>query len=158
MYFCFFSCIIFTDTKTKLQEDEEVVKLIIGARGSGKTKNLIELVNSAAATSKGSVICVEYGNTLNFDVTYKARLVDTTQFGIESADALYGFIAGLAASDHDITDIFVDAALKICRRDMAAVDAVVAKVGKLSEQYGFNFVMTVSAPLEECTEAMRALV
>lgn len=134
-----------------------MVKLIIGARGSGKTKHLIEQVNTAASSSKGSVICVEYGNTLNFDVTYKARLVDTTAFGISSADALYGFIAGLAASDHDITDIFVDAALKICNQNIAAVDEVVTKVKKLAETYGFNFVMTVSAHPEECTEGMRAL-
>jgi alkyl hydroperoxide reductase subunit AhpF len=141
-----------------LQEDKAVVKLIIGARGSGKTKNLIELVNSAAAATKGSVICVEYGNTLNFDVTYKARLVDTTAFDINNADALYGFIAGLAASDHDITDIFVDAALKICNRDMNAVNEMVAKVKKLSDTYGFNFVMTVSASPEDCPESMRALM
>ena len=135
-----------------------MVKLIIGARGSGKTKNLIEQVNAAASATKGSVICVEYGNTLNFDVTYKARLVDTTAFGISSADALYGFIAGIAASDHDITDIFVDATLKICNYDMAGADSVVTRVKKLAETYGFNVVMTVSAPLEDCTEAMRALV
>ena len=70
-----------------------MVQLIIGARGSGKTKRLIELVNDAASVSKGSVVCVEYGNTLNFDVTHKARLVDTTAFAISNADALYGFIA-----------------------------------------------------------------
>ena len=148
---------MYLDTKSTFQEEKTVVKLIIGARGSGKTKNLIEQVNAAAATTKGSVICVEYGNTLNFDVTYKARLVDTTAFGIESADGLYGFIAGLAASDHDITDIFVDVALKICKYDMAGVDSVVSRVRKLSDTYGFNFVMTVSAPLEECTEGMREL-
>ena len=85
-------------------------------------------------------------------------MVDTTAFGIESADGLYGFIAGLAASDHDITDIFVDAALKICKYDMAGVDSVVSRVRKLSDTYGFNFVMTVSAPLEDCTEGMRELV
>ncbi len=135
-----------------------MVKLIIGARGSGKTKNLIEQVNAAAAATKGSVICVEYGNTLNFDVTYKARLVDTTAFGISSADALYGFIAGIASSDHDITDIFVDATLKICNYDMAGADSVISRVKKLAETYGFNVVMTVSAPLDDCTEAMRALV
>ena len=135
-----------------------MIKLIIGARGSGKTKNLIEQVNAAAAATKGSVICVEYGNTLNFDVTYKARLVDTTAFGINSPDALYGFIAGIAASDHDITDIFVDATLKICNYDMAGADSVVTRVKKLAETYGFNVVMTVSAPLDDCTPEMRALV
>ncbi len=135
-----------------------MIKLIIGARGSGKTKNLIEQVNAAAAATKGSVICVEYGNTLNFDVTYKARLVDTTAFGISSSDALYGFIAGIAASDHDITDIFVDATLKICNYDMAGADSVISRVKKLAETYGFNVVMTVSAPLEDCTPEMRALV
>ena len=135
-----------------------MVKLIIGARGSGKTKHLIELVNDAASASKGSVVCVEYGNTLNFDVTHKARLVDTTAFAISNADSLYGFIAGLAASDHDITDIFVDAAMKICNYDLAAVEYLVGKVAKLAENYEFNLIMTISANPDDCSENLRKYI
>ena len=135
-----------------------MVKLIVGARGSGKTKHLIELVNDAAAVTKGSVVCVEYGNTLNFDVTHKARLVDTTAFSIANADALYGFIAGLAASDHDITDIFVDAAMKICNYDLAAVEYLIGKVAKLADTYEFNLIMTISANPDDISDNLRKYI
>ena len=147
---------MYLGTKSTFQEEKTVVKLIIGARGSGKTKNLIEQVNAAAAVTKGSVICVEYGNTLNFDVTYKARLVDTTAFGIESADGLYGFIAGLAASDHDITDIFVDSSLKICGNDVEAFEKMLGKLDKITAEV--NLVMTSSIAVEECPDGIKAYV
>ena len=95
-----------------------MVKLIVGLKGTGKTKTLIELVNKAATESKGAVICIEKGNKLNYDITHKARLIDSDSFMVSDAQALYGFIAGITASNHDITDIFVDSALKISRNDM----------------------------------------
>ena len=85
-----------------------MVKLIVGVRGTGKTKTLIEMVNGAVASSKGSVICIEKGNKLNYDITDKARLIDVDAYAVEDAQALYGFIAGISASDHDITDLFID--------------------------------------------------
>ena len=75
-----------------------MVKLIVGVRGTGKTKALISMVNEAAAESKGSVICIEKGNKLNFDITHKARLIDADAYMIADAQALYGFVAGIAAS------------------------------------------------------------
>ena len=95
-----------------------MVKLIVGLKGTGKTKTLIELVNKAAEESKGAVICIEKGSKLNYDITHKARLIDTESFMVSDAQALYGFIAGITASNHDITDIFVDSALKICGNDI----------------------------------------
>ena len=96
------------------------MKLIVGVRGTGKTKQLIEMVNKAAEESKGSVICIEYSNKLNFDITYKARLIDATKFHIDDAHKLTGFVAGIAASNHDITDLFIDSALKICNGGVGA--------------------------------------
>ena len=111
-----------------------MVKLIVGVVGTGKTKTLIDMVNTAAEQSKGSVICIGQGNKLNFDITYKARLIDTKQFGIEDAQALYGFMAGIAASDHDITNIFVDSALKISANDMDAFAKFVDEMTALGNE------------------------
>ena len=127
-----------------------MVKLIVGLKGSGKTKTLIDLVNKAAAESKGSVICIEKGNKLNFDITHKARLIDTDSFMVADGQALYGFVAGISAGNHDITDIFIDSALKICGDDMAAFETFVAEVAKLAESAGFSCVMTASAKIEDC--------
>ena len=133
-----------------------MVKLIVGLKGTGKTKTLIELVNKAATESKGSVICIEKGNKLNYDITHKARLIDTDSFMVNDAQALYGFIAGITASNHDITDIFVDSALKICADNMEAFADFVKEVDKLSAVAGYSCVMTVSAALEDCAETLRA--
>ena len=132
-----------------------MVKVIAGVKGTGKTKTLIELVNAAASASMGSVICIEQGDKLNFDVSHKARLIDTQSFFVEDADALYGFIAGIAASNHDITEIFVDSALKICKNDLSAFERFVAEVNGLSEKCGWNCVMTASVAPEGCSELLR---
>ncbi|MBQ8907800.1 MAG: ATP-binding protein [Clostridia bacterium] len=127
-----------------------MLKLIVGVKGTGKTKTLIELVNKAAAESKGSVICIERGSKLNYDVTHKARLIDSSSYKIEDGQALYGFIAGITASDHDITDLFVDSALKICGDDMQGFELFVKELDKLVASAGYNCVMTVSAAPEDC--------
>ena len=127
-----------------------MVKLIVGLKGSGKTKTLIDLVNARAAESNGSVICIEKGNKLNIDITHKARLIDTDSFMVVDAQALYGFVAGISASNHDITDIFIDSALKICGDDMAAFEIFVKEIDKLAESAGFSVVMTASARIEDC--------
>ena len=132
-----------------------MVKLIVGLKGTGKTKTLIELVNKATEESKGAVICIEKGSKLNYDITHKARLIDTESFMVNDAQALYGFIAGITASNHDITDIFVDSALKICQNDMDAFTTFVKEVDKLSASAGYTCVMTVSATVEECMTTLR---
>ena len=132
-----------------------MVKLIVGLKGTGKTKTLIELVNKATEESKGAVICIEKGSKLNYDITHKARLIDTESFMVSDAQALYGFIAGITASNHDITDIFVDSALKICGNDMDAFADFVKEVDKLSAVAGYNCVMTVSASVEDCMTNLR---
>ena len=131
-----------------------MIKLFIGGKGSGKTKTLIELVNNATAASKGSVVCIEKGDKLTHDITYKARLVDTDAYKITDAVALYGFIAGILASNNDITDVFVDSALKIVGDD---VDAFAAMLKNLeSVTVDVNLVMTASIAVEDCPDSIKA--
>ena len=131
-----------------------MIKMFIGSKGSGKTKTLIELVNNASATSNGSVVCIEKGDKLIHDVTYKARLIDTDDYAVCDAEALYGFIAGILASNSDITDIFVDSALKICGNDTAAFEKMLGKLEAISKEV--NLVMTSSIAVEECPEGIKA--
>ena len=131
-----------------------MIKILIGGKGSGKTKTLIELTNNAAETSKGSVICIEKGDKLTHEITYKARLVDSDYYLVNDAEALFGFIAGILASNSDITDIYVDSVLKICANDVDAFAAILPKLVKLTE--GVNLVMSASIPVEECPEAIKA--
>ena len=131
-----------------------MIKLFIGGKGSGKTKPLIELVNNAAKTSDGSVVCIEKGDKLKLDITYKARLIDTDYYAVTDAEALYGFIAGILASNSDITDIFVDSALKIVGNDTAAFEAMLNKLVAITKDV--NLVMTASIAVEECPEGIKA--
>ena len=130
-----------------------MIKLFIGGKGSGKTKTLIELTNNAAQTSNGSVVCIEKGDKLKHEITYKARLIDTDDYNIVDADALYGFIAGILASNSDITDIFVDSSLKICGGDLAAFEAMLPKLEKISGDV--NVVMSASVAVEEAPDGVK---
>lgn len=132
-----------------------MLKLIIGVKGTGKTKTLIEMVNNALAKSEGSVVCIEKGNKLTYDVKYQCRLIDTDVYGVTDFDALFGFIAGILASNHDVTDIFVDSALKIGNNDLAAFDKFVTMLDNLTSHINVNCVMTSSIPVDTASETVK---
>ncbi len=125
-----------------------MVKLLIGEKGTGKTKRLIECVNDALAASKGHVICVEKDDLLRYQVNYKVRLLAANNYGISGYDAFYGFLSGLCAGDHDVTDILIDATLKIGGRDYAELAAFLQKIARLGKLTETNFVFTVSTDKE----------
>ena len=131
-----------------------MIKLFIGGKGSGKTKTLIELVNNAVEASKGNVVCIEKGDKLIHDITYKARLIDTDAYAIYDCESLYGFIAGILASNSDITDIFVDSSLKIVGNDVAGYEKMLEKLKDITKDV--NLVMTASIAVDECPDAIKA--
>ncbi len=132
-----------------------MLKLIIGVKGTGKTKALINLVNTAADSSNGDVVCIEKGVKLRYDVKYRVRLIDTEEYFVSDAQALYGFVAGIFASNHDVTDLFIDSALKICDNDAAAFDKFVDEVAALANKLGVKITMTSSIPVEDASETIK---
>ena len=131
------------------------MKLIVGVKGTGKTKTLIEMVNSALDASNGSVICIEKGDKLKFDIKYQCRLIDSDEYLICDAQSLFGFVSGIFASNHDVTDLFIDSALKICGNDTEAFDRFLDEMDKLSEKCGVQVVMTSSLPLDAASETIK---
>lgn len=131
-----------------------MVSLIIGHKGSGKTKLLVEKVNQAVAESQGNVICVEKETKLTYDVNYRARLVATDYFSVSGYEAFYGFLSGICAGDHDITHIFVDATFRIGGRDYEALADFLKRVNALAELSDTKFTFTVSTDLENLPERM----
>lgn len=130
-----------------------MVTLLIGEKGTGKTKRLIEAVNTALEKSNGHVVCVEKDDLLRYQVNYRVRLVAASNYAIEGYDAFYGFLSGLCAGDHDITDLLVDATLKIGtkeneEKDYNALAAFLEKTAALSKLTGTNFVFTISTDKE----------
>ncbi len=131
-----------------------MISLIIGNKGSGKTKKLIALINDAVAKSDGTVVCIEKSPLLTYEVTHKARLIETERFGIEGCDAFYGMVCGVIAQDHDLTEIFVDATFKIVGRDYDEFAKLINKLSKVSEDAGVDFVFTVSEDKENLPDAL----
>jgi len=122
-----------------------MVTLITGIKGSGKTKLLVERVNAAAQASDGSVICIEQKRKLIYEINSRARLIASDDYSIKNYDEFYGFISGICAQDHDITDLFVDATLRIGGRDYAALAGFLRKIAGL----GKNITLTISADKSE---------
>lgn len=129
-----------------------MVKLIIGNKGSGKTKRLIELVNGAVEKSNGNVVCIEKERLLTYDVNYRARLIETDHYKVSGYDAFYGFLCGVIAGDHDITDILVDATLKIGGKDYEALANFLEKVAELSKLSEQDITFTVSCDESDLPE------
>ena len=129
-----------------------MVSLIIGNKGSGKTKRLISLVNEAVDRSNGNVVCVEKERLLIYDINYRARLGETDHFKVSGYDAFYGFLSGIIAGDHDITDVLVDATLKIGGRDYNALAGFLKKVSDLSKIADQDFTFTISADVSDLPE------
>lgn len=135
-----------------------MTKIIIGVKGTGKTKVLIEMINSALECSKGSVVCIEKGDNLRLQVSHKCRLINSDEYIVEDAEALYGFIAGLLASNHDITDMFIDATFRICKRDLPAFEQFLVEADTLVSKLGVNLVMTLSMPVENATDTIKKYI
>ena len=131
-----------------------MIRLIVGNKGSGKTKTLIQMTNEAVATSSGNVVCLEKGLKLTYDISHKARLVDTDEYEIDSFDTLFGFLSGLMAGNYDITHIFIDATLKIGGRDYEAFGALVDRLVKLPAAAHVELTFTVSCDATELPERL----
>ncbi len=125
-----------------------MIKLIIGKKGSGKTKKLIETVNATAKNSPGNVVCIEKGDALTFSVTREVRLIDIENYGISGYDEYYAMLCGIAASNHDVTHIFGDATLKI-GGGIDGLDKFFERVGKNKD---IEYVFTVSCDEAELPE------
>ena len=135
-----------------------MVKLIIGVKGTGKTKALISMVNEAAEKSNGNVVCIEKGVGLRFDIKPTVRLINTNEYLVFDAQALYGFVAGILASNHDVTDLFIDGALKIANNDIAGLEAFVKAVDELTAKLDVNVVMTSSIPVEDASDLVKKYI
>lgn len=133
-----------------------MIKIFAGLKGSGKTKNLIELVNAAQEKTSGCVVCIEKGSKLIHEINNKTRLVDISEYKVETAEQLYGFVCGALSANFDITDLFIDSALKICKNDVNGFKEFAQRVTPLLESQNVNFTMTASIEVENIPEELKA--
>lgn len=133
-----------------------MINLIPGKKGTGKTKILVDAIEASVKNATGNVVCIERGMKLTYDLPHKVRLVDAEEYGINSYDAFYGFVAGVLAGNYDIQEIFVDGILRIGGRDYEAFGSMIEKVAMLAKDV--KIVFTVSADPEELPAKVRAFI
>ena len=114
-----------------------MIKLIVGAKGSGKTKAMIDMINDSVKTSKGNVVVVEKGMKLTYDIA-------PAEYKVSGGEMLYGFVAGLMASNYDITDLYIDGILKVLNHDINRLGVVLDEIAAIAGD-SVRVVVTVSA-------------
>ena len=132
-----------------------MVKVIMGLKGSGKTKQLIDSINSAIRNEIGSMVCIEKGNALTFDVDYRVRLIDASEYDIGSYEFLKGFISGLHAGNFDITHIFLDGLYKLSgSKDLEETAAFLAWAEAFGKTNSLKFTISISDEVAKMPEGI----
>ena len=132
-----------------------MIHVIMGLKGSGKTKKLIDGINAAVAQASGDVVCIEYGKKLTYDVTYKVRLVDSQEYGIRSVEMLKGFVSGMHAGNFDITHVFIDNLYKTIGADLASAEEFIAWAAKFAADNSMEITVALSENPANASEAMK---
>lgn len=133
-----------------------MVKVYSGLSGSGKTKQMIQTINDAALNESGSVVCIERGNKLTYDINYKVRLIDYREYKLEGAEALKAFISGLHAGNFDITHIFLKSVHRLLGTDEAeAITAFCDWCEGFGNANSVSFTMSAPIDPEHAPESLR---
>ena len=135
-----------------------MIQIIMGLKGSGKTKKLINAINEAVASAQGDVVCIEYGKKLTYDINYRVRLVDSKEYGIDSLDMLKGFLSGLHAGNFDITNVYIDNLYKTIGADRAAGEEFILWCAGFAEANNMNITVTVSDDPAAASDAVKVLL
>ena len=133
-----------------------MVRLIMGVKGSGKTKQLIELINNAAKDEPGNVVCIEANSNMTFDISNQVRLIDAHEYNLDSYEAYRGFISGLYAGNYDISKVFID---NLCKTIGVDVDVNAEKfldwLDAFGEKNSINFTVTISGDKSLASEGLQ---
>ena len=132
-----------------------MIHVIMGLKGSGKTKKLIDAINTAVASANGDVVCIEYGKKLTYDVTYKVRLVDSKEYGINSPAMLKGFLSGLHAGNFDITNVYIDNLYKTIGSDRAAGEEFILWCAEFAQANNMEITISITEDPAEASEAVK---
>ena len=133
-----------------------MIRVIMGKKGSGKTKQMIDMINNAVQTEHGNVVCIERGNKLTFDINYQIRLVESSQYDVANYEALKGFVSGLYAGNYDISQVFIDNLFKIVGGDASVeTENFLNWLDVFGEKNGIKFTVSASGDPATATEGMK---
>ena len=135
-----------------------MVQLIVGKKGKGKTKQLLDKVNSEIKEISGNIVYLDKSTKHMYELNNKVRLIDVSQCMIENSSEFIGFISGIISQDHDLQQMYFDSFLKIAKLENADIDSTVAKLEKISDKFGVNFVLSVSKDEAELSEEIKSKI
>lgn len=136
-----------------------MVKVIMGPKGTGKTKRMIEMVNAAAESEAGNVVCIERGPKLTYDINYSVRLIEASHYDLSDFHFLKGFLSGLYAGNYDISHVFVDSLYKIVpfTTDQEA-EEFLDWLNKFSAENNISFTIMITGELEKASEGVKKYI
>jgi hypothetical protein len=132
-----------------------MVQLIVGKKGKGKTKQLLDKVNSEIKVVTGNVVYLDKSMEHMYELNNKIRLIDVSQFMIESAEEFVGFVSGIISQDNDLQQMYFDSFLKISCLEDADVEPIITKLEKISASKGVDFILSVSLDADEVPENVK---
>ncbi len=133
-----------------------MVQLIVGVKGKGKTKVLLDKVNAQIQTVEGNIVYLDKSTKHMYELNNKIRLIDVSDYMIENADAFLGFILGIISQDHDLQQMYLDSFLKISHLEGADITETIQKLEKVSEKFKVDFTISVSMEADDVPEAMKS--
>ena len=135
-----------------------MIEVIFGEKGTGKTKHIIDMANSTAKKAHGSIIFIDDDNSYMFDLDTSIRFINAKEYDVSSPKTLYGFVAGLAASDFDLECIFVDGLWQLLHRELETLEDLFTRIEKLTNDRGIRLVLSVSSSVEKLPPFMQKYV
>ena len=132
-----------------------MVELIVGKKGKGKTKVLLDRVNNAVKEANGSIVYLDKSTKHMYELNNKVRLIDVSSYPLKNADEFVGFICGIISQDHDLEQIYLDSFLKVSKLEDADVTDTLDQLDKIGEKYGISIVVSISLDKEEIPEALQ---
>ena len=135
-----------------------MVQLIVGKKGKGKTKHLLDKVNSEVKTVSGTIAYLDKSTKHMYELNNKVRLINVTDYMVTNSDEFVGFICGILSQDHDLQQMYFDSFLKIACLENADISPVIEKLEKISEQFKVDFVLSVSLDEAELPEAAKSKI
>ena len=135
-----------------------MIQIIAGNKGKGKTKYLLDKVNTEIKSVHGNIVYLDKSSQHMYELNNKVRLIDTSEFILSSADAFIGFICGIISQDHDLEQVYVDSFLKIAKLEKETVGPMLEKLEAIGEKYDVTFILSISMDEQEFPENMQSKV
>jgi len=135
-----------------------MVQLIVGRKGKGKTKQLLDKVNSSVLETTGNIVYLDKSGKHMYELNNKVRLIDVSEYMITNSDEFIGFVSGILSQDRDLEQMYLDSFLKVACLEGRDMVPIIEKLAKYSEQFKVDFILSVSLDEAELPETLKSMI